>query len=108
MPMPGTLAGVADPGKFASRKAGLSEASYNDTPGFCKSATTAEIAAHGHVLTPGRYVGAEEVADDGDPFEEKMPRLVAELHAQFAESASLEQAIKANLRGLGFSKEVSA
>jgi type I restriction enzyme M protein len=57
---------------------------------------------HGHVLTPGRYVGAEEVEDDGDPFEEKMPRLVAELHAQFAESAKLEQAIKANLRGLGY------
>ena len=75
---------------------------YEDLAGFCKSATTAEIASHGHVLTPGRYVGAEEVADDGDPFEEKMPRLVAELHAQFAESAKLEQAIKANLRGLGY------
>ncbi|HEU5070108.1 MAG TPA: class I SAM-dependent DNA methyltransferase [Verrucomicrobiae bacterium] len=75
---------------------------YADIPGFCKSATTAEIAAHGHVLTPGRYVGAEEVEDDGDPFEEKMPRLVAELHAQFAESAKLEQAIQANLRGLGY------
>ena len=75
---------------------------YADVAGFCKSATSAEIAAHGHVLTPGRYVGAEEVVDDGDPFEEKMPRLVAELHAQFAESAKLEQAIKANLRGLGY------
>ena len=79
-----------------------SKAAYADIPGFCKSATTAEIAAHGHVLTPGRYVGAEEVEDDGDPFEEKMPRLVAELHAQFAESAKLEQAIKTNLRGLGY------
>jgi hypothetical protein len=77
-------------------------ANYEDVPGFCKSATSQEIAAHGHVLTPGRYVGAEEVEDDGDPFEEKMPRLVAELHAQFAESAKLEQAIKANLRGLGY------
>ena len=75
---------------------------YADTPGFCKSATTVEIAAHGHVLTPGRYVGAEEVEDDGDPFEEKMPRLVAELHAQFAESAKLEEAIRANLNGLGY------
>ena len=75
---------------------------YQDIPGFCKSATTAEIAAHGFVLTPGRYVGAEEVEDDGDPFEEKVPRLVAELHAQFAESAKLEQAIKANLASLGF------
>jgi type I restriction enzyme M protein len=75
---------------------------YEDVAGFCKSATTAEIATHGHVLTPGRYVGAEEIADDGDPFEEKMPRLVAELQAQFAESAKLEQVIKANLRGLGY------
>jgi type I restriction-modification system DNA methylase subunit len=75
---------------------------YQDTAGFCKSATTAEIAAHGHVLTPGRYVGAEEVEDDGEAFDEKMPRLVAELHAQFAESAKLEKAIKANLRGLGY------
>ena len=75
---------------------------YSDIPGFCKSATTAEIAAHGHVLTPGRYVGAEEVEDDGDPFEEKMPRLVAELHAQFAESAKLESAIRQNLKGLGY------
>ena len=75
---------------------------YEDIAGFCKSATKAEIASHGHVLTPGRYVGAEEVEDDGDPFEEKMPRLVAELEAQFAESAKLEKAIKANLRGLGY------
>jgi type I restriction enzyme M protein len=75
---------------------------YADLPGFCKSATTAEIAGHGHVLTPGRYVGAEEVEDDGEPFEEKMPRLVAELVAQFAASAKLEQAIRANLTGLGY------
>ena len=68
--------------------------------GFCKSATTAEITAHGQVLTPVRYVGAEEVADDGDPFEQQMPRLVAELHAQFAESAKLENQIKANLENL--------
>ncbi len=75
---------------------------YEDVAGFCKSAATDEIATHGHVLTPGRYVGAEEVEDDGEPFEEKMPRLVAELHAQFAESAKLERAIKANLKGLGY------
>jgi type I restriction enzyme M protein len=78
------------------------EGSYENVPGFCKSATTAEIAAHGHVLTPGRYVGAEEVEEDGEPFEQKMPRLVAELEAQFAEAAKLEQAIRANLRGLGY------
>lgn len=75
---------------------------YTDIAGFCFSATIEQIASHGHVLTPGRYVGAEEVEDDGEPFEEKMPRLVAELQAQFAESAKLEQTIKANLKGLGY------
>ncbi|MEY2563339.1 MAG: type restriction enzyme protein [Verrucomicrobiota bacterium] len=79
-----------------------STTAYADVAGFCKSATTTEIATHGYVLTPGRYVGAEEVEDDDDPFEEKMPRLVAELHIQFAGSAKLEHAIKANLRGLGY------
>ncbi|MBE1426468.1 type I restriction-modification system DNA methylase subunit [Desulfomicrobium macestii] len=75
---------------------------YEDIAGFCKSATTADIAAHGFVLTPGRYVGAEVVEDDGEPFEEKMTRLVAELKGQFEESARLELAIKANLKGLGY------
>ncbi|MHB9022213.1 MAG: N-6 DNA methylase [Halothiobacillus sp.] len=75
---------------------------YIDIAGFCKSATTAEIAAHGYVLTPGRYVGAEEVEDDGEPFEEKMQRLVAQLDEQFAESAKLEQSIKTNLERLGY------
>jgi type I restriction enzyme M protein len=73
---------------------------YADVAGFCKSATAAEIAAHGHVLTPGRYVGAEEVEYDGEPFAEKMPRLVAELEAQFAESAKLEERIRRNLASL--------
>jgi type I restriction enzyme M protein len=75
---------------------------YEDVAGFCKSAATAEIAAHGFVLTPGRFVGAEEIEDDGEPFDEKMARLVAELHAQFVESARLEQTIRANLNNLGF------
>ena len=75
---------------------------YSDVAGFCYSATSAEIASHGFVLTPGRYVGAEEVEDDGEPFDEKMQRLVSELNAQFSESAKLEKAIKANLKGLGY------
>jgi type I restriction enzyme M protein len=75
---------------------------YEDVPGFCKSAGLEEIRAHSHVLTPGRYVGAEDLEDDGEPFEEKMPRLVAELQGQFAESAKLEAAIRANLKGLGY------
>jgi len=75
---------------------------YEDVPGFCKSAGLQEIQAHGYVLTPGRYVGAEAVEDDGEPFAEKMARLTATLEDQFAESARLEAAIRENLRGLGF------
>jgi type I restriction enzyme M protein len=75
---------------------------YADVPGFCKSASIDEIATHGHVLTPGRYVGSEAVEDDGEPFPEKMARLVAELNGQFAEGAKLEKQIKANLKGLGY------
>ncbi len=75
---------------------------YEDVPGFCKSATTQEIEAHHFVLTPGRYVGAEEVVDDDEPFAEKMTRLVAQLDEQFAEGAKLEKAIRKNLRGLGY------
>jgi type I restriction enzyme M protein len=75
---------------------------YADVAGFCKSATTEEIRVHQHVLTPGRYVGAEEVEDNGEPFEEKMTRLSAKLEEQFAESAKLENAIRKNLRELGY------
>jgi type I restriction enzyme M protein len=75
---------------------------YQDIPGFCKSATTEEIAAHGYVLTPGRYVGAEEIEDDGEPFEEKMARLTAKLEEQFQESARLEANILRNLQETGY------
>ena len=71
---------------------------YADVPGFCKAATTDEIAGHGFVLTPGRYVGAEDVEDDGEPFEEKMKRLTAKLEVQFKEGARLEETIRDNLR----------
>ena len=75
---------------------------YEDVPGFCKSASLEEIRKHGHVLTPGRYVGAEEVEDDGEPFEEKMQRLVATLREQQAEARELDAAIAANLQELGY------
>jgi len=74
---------------------------YQDVAGFCRSATTEDIAAHDYVLTPGRYVGAEEVEDDGEPFEEKMRRLVRELEGQFEESARLQQVIKSSLDQFG-------
>jgi type I restriction enzyme M protein len=75
---------------------------YADVAGFCKSAPLEEIRKHGHVLTPGRYVGAAVVEDDGEPFEEKMKRLTATLRQQQAESATLDQAIRANLNTLEF------
>ncbi len=75
---------------------------YEDIPGFCKSATLDEIRKHNHILTPGRYVGAPEMEDDGEPFEEKMERLTKQLTEQFAESARLEKEIKKNLESIGF------
>jgi type I restriction enzyme M protein len=76
--------------------------SYADVPGFCKSASLEEIRKNGFVLTPGRYVGAEDVVDDGEPFEEKMGRLTRRLGEQFAESKRLKGEIVANLKGLGY------
>ena len=75
---------------------------YVDVPGFCKNASTDEIRKNGFVLTPGRYVGAEDVVDDGEPFEEKMGRLTARLGEQFRESERLEREISRNLAGLGY------
>ncbi|MEB2283569.1 MAG: N-6 DNA methylase [Polyangiaceae bacterium UTPRO1] len=78
---------------------------YADVPGFCKSAALEEVRKHGHVLTPGRYVGAEAQEDDGEPFDEKMRRLTATLREQQAEAAKLDATIVANLRELGFWSE---
>ncbi len=75
---------------------------YEDVAGYCKSVTTAEIEKHGFVLMPGRYVGAEDVEDDGEPFPEKMARLAKTLGEQFAESARVEKKIRGNLKGLGY------
>lgn len=75
---------------------------YTDIPGFCKSATLEDIRKHGHVLTPGRYVGAADVEDDGEPFEEKMLRLSALWREQRAAAAKLDAAIEANLKELGY------
>jgi len=90
------------------RGEGRGEGKYEDVPGFCKSAKTEEIAEHGYVLTPGRYVGAEAVEDDDEPFEEKMARLTKDLNDQFAEGARLEAVIRENLASLGFGLEESS
>ena len=81
---------------------------YEDVPGFCRSAPLDEVRRHGHVLTPGRYVGAEPPPDDGEPFEAKMRRLAAEWRAQQTEAARLDAAIEENLKRLGFGGEDGA
>jgi type I restriction enzyme M protein len=78
---------------------------YEDVPGFCNSAKAEEFAAHGHVLTPGRYVGAEDAEEDDEPFEVKMRRLTADLEKRFGESVRLEKAIRENLRMLGLGSD---
>ncbi|MHB1000826.1 MAG: class I SAM-dependent DNA methyltransferase [Armatimonadota bacterium] len=75
---------------------------YSDVLGFCNAASLDDIRKHGHVLTPGRYVGAEAVEDDGEPFEEKMVRLANKLEEQQRESTELDYKIRSNLGRLGF------
>lgn len=85
-------------GTYHEWRGELEAGDYEDVAGFAKSATLEEIREHGQVLTPGRYVGAAEVEDDDEPFEQKIKRLVAELDEQFAESNRLEAAIRKRLR----------
>ncbi len=75
---------------------------YQDTPGYCRSVKLAEIAEHGHVLTPGRYVGAEAVEDDDEAFADKMQALTEKLGEQMAKGAELDQLIRQKLGGLGY------
>jgi len=73
---------------------------YADVPGFCKSASLEEIRSHGHVLTPGRYVGTEAAEEDETPFAERFAALQEQLEAQFAEAEELTATIRARLAGL--------
>lgn len=75
---------------------------YEDKQGFCKRATIDEIRANDYILTPGRYVGIEEVEDDGEPFEEKMERLTTTLAEQFKKSIELQDEIRKQLGGIGY------
>ncbi|MFL9965130.1 class I SAM-dependent DNA methyltransferase [Paraburkholderia sediminicola] len=75
---------------------------YADVPGYCRTVGLAEIAEHGHVLTPGRYVGAEEVEDDDEAFAEKMQKLTEKLGEQMAKGSELDQLIRQKLGGLGY------
>jgi len=76
------------------------EAKPEDVPGFCKVATVDEIREHNYALTPGRYVGAEEVVDEGEPFEEKFPKLVAQLKKQFDRSRQVQEKIESSIEKL--------
>jgi type I restriction enzyme M protein len=73
---------------------------YADVPGFCKSASLEEIRSHGHVLTPGRYVGAEAAEEDETPFAERFVALQEQLEAQFADAEELTATIRARLAGV--------
>jgi type I restriction enzyme M protein len=75
---------------------------YENQAGYCKSATLDELRKHDYVLTPGRYVGAADIEDDGIPFEAKMSEMSQTLYAQMAESAELDDVIRKNLEGLGY------
>jgi len=77
---------------------------YADRPGFCKSATLEDIKANDYVLTPGRYVGAAPLEDDGIPFETKMTELTTTLYQQMEEAEKLDSAIRKNLEALGYGK----
>jgi len=81
-------------------ESGASE--YQDIPGYCRSVKLPEIAEHGHVLTPGRYVGAEAVEDDDEAFAEKMQRLSVQWREQQKEGQRLDAVIETNLQKLGF------
>ena len=75
---------------------------YEDVPGFCAATKLAVVEQHDFVLTPGRYVGAEEVEDDGEPFEEKMERLASEWSGHQALCEALDTEIERALRQLGY------
>jgi len=81
-------------GSPSAVEAGLT---YADVPGFCKSAALAEIKAADYALTPGRYVGAADVEDDGEPIEDKIERLIKDLFEQFEESSRLEHIVRGKL-----------
>ena len=70
---------------------------YRDIPGFCRAETIAGIGKHGFVLTPGRYISAEAVEDNGEPFAEKYPRLLAELGVCFGEGERLMTVVRERL-----------
>ncbi len=89
-------------GTVAAWRGEVDAGEYLDVAGFCRSVLLAEIAEHGHVLTPGRYVGAEAVDDDDEAFADKMQKLTETLAGQMAKGAELDQLIRQKFGGLGY------
>ncbi len=89
-------------GTYHSWRGDKGKSEYADVSGFCKATKLDDIRKHSHVLTPGRYVGAEAQEDDREPFEEKMKRLTATLRQQTVEGRRLDDAIRRNLKELGY------
>ena len=94
------LARIAD--TYHAWRGGKSAGDYDDVPGFCRNVPLDDVRKHGHVLTPGRYVDVEAQEDDGEPFDEKMKRLVLQLCEQQIEATKLDGAIASNLKELGY------
>lgn len=88
--------------KIADTFEAFQNGALEDVKGFCAVKTTADIAEQDYILTPGRYIGIEEQEDDGEPFEEKMTRLTAELSQMFDKSHELEDEIRKKLRAIGY------
>lgn len=88
--------------KLADTYTAFTDGSLEDVKGYCAAVDTSEIAKQDYILTPGRYVGIEEQEDDGEPFEEKMTRLTAELSDLFAKSHELESEIRRKLGAIGY------
>ena len=94
----------SDKHKPEAQSDGTSGSVYEDKPGFCKSSTIEDIAANDYVLTPGRYVGAAPLEDDGIPFETKMTDLTRALYQQMDDAKKLDKSIQKNLEALGYGK----
>ena len=92
----------ADIRKIADTYNAFADGTLTDQKGFCAVATTEDIAKQDYILTPGRYVGIEEQADDGEPFDDKMKRLTRELAGLFEKSHELEKEIREKLGAIGY------
>ena len=88
--------------KISDTYEAFADGTLDDVKGFCAVADLQEIEKQDFILTPGRYVGIEEVEDDGEPFEEKMTRLTSELSDMFSKSHELEDEIRKKLRAIGY------